>query len=59
MTLILKRNIDMVKMSHRTKNEARVWSRSSKVIAWKDRQTDTQVDTDTHTQYENITLSYT
>ena len=46
MTLILKLDLDMVKMYLHTKNEVSM-SRGSKVIAWTDRQTDTQTDTQT------------
>ena len=49
MTLILKLDLDMVKMYLHTKNEASM-SRGSKVIAWTDRNTDTQTDTQTHRQ---------
>ena len=51
MTLILKLDLDMVKMYHHTKNEVSM-SRHSKVIA--------QTDTQTHTlgQYENITFPH-
>ena len=62
MTLVLKLDLDVVKMSHHTKNEV---SRSthSKVIACTDtqthrhtdRQTHTHTHTHTHTQYEDIT----
>ena len=45
MTLVLKLDLDMVKISHHTKNEVSM-SRHSKVIAQTDRQT--------HRQYENI-----
>ena len=45
MTLILKLDLDMVKMSHHTKNEVSM-SRHSKGIA----------QTDTDRQYENITI---
>ena len=38
MTLILKLDLDMVKIYMHTKNEVSMW-RSSKVIAWIDRQT--------------------
>ena len=52
MTLVLKLDLDIVKMYHHTKNEVSM-STPSKVIA----QTDTQTDTDTHTHRhdENIT----
>ena len=53
MTLVLKLDLDMVKMSYHTKNEVSM-SRHSKVIAC----TDTQTDTDRHRQYENITFLY-
>ena len=49
MTLVLKLDLDIVKMFHHTKDKVSV-SRYSKVIA----RTDTQIDT--HTEYENITL---
>ena len=52
MTLILKLDLDMVKMCLHTKNEVSM-SRGSKVIAWTDinteRKTDTQMDTHTQT----------
>ena len=50
MTLVLKLDLDMVKMYHHTKNEVSL-SRHSKVIACTDRQT--------HRQYENITFPHT
>ena len=50
MTLILKPFLDMVKISHHTKNEVSV-SRHSKDI--------TQTDRQTHRQYENITFQQT
>ena len=53
MTLILKLDLDMVKMYHYTKNEASM-SRHSKVIA----RTDTQTDTHTYRQHENITFPH-
>ena len=54
MTLILKYDLDMVKMYLHTKNEVPSYS-SSKVIAWTDRQTYTETDSNeiityTHTQ---------
>ena len=49
MTLILKFDLDMVKMYYHTKNEVSM-SRHSKVIA--------QTDTQTHRQYENITFPH-
>ena len=54
MTLILKLDLDMVKVSHQTKNEDSM-SRYSKVIACTDTHTHRQTDrhTHTHTQYEN------
>ena len=54
MTLILKLDLDMVKMYHHTKNEISM-STGSKVIAQTDtdRQTDRQTQTDRHN--ENIT----
>ena len=52
MTLILKLDLDIVKMYHHTKNEVSM-SIPSKVIARTDRQTDTH--THTHRHYENIT----
>ena len=52
MTLILKFNLDIVKLYHYTKNELSM-SNISKVIAQTDRQTDTHIHT--HTHYENIT----
>ena len=51
MTLILKPDLDMVKMYHYTKNEV-FMSRHSKVIAQTDGQTHRQ--TQTYRQYENI-----
>ena len=56
MTLILKLDLNMVKMYHHTKNEVSM-SRHSKVIALTDRQTGRH--THTHTQYENITFPHT
>ena len=53
MTLVLKLNLDMVKMYYHTKNGVSM-SRHSKVIACTDRQTDRH--THTHTEYENITV---
>ena len=50
MTLVLKLDLDMVKMYHHTKNEISM-SRHSKVIA--------RTDTETDKQYENITLPHT
>ena len=41
MTLILKLELDMVKMQHHTKNEVSM-STHSKVIAWTDKRTDRQ-----------------
>ena len=62
MTLILKLDLDIVKMSHHTKNEASM-IRHSKVIAQTDRQTDRQTprhaDRLTHRQYESFTFLYT
>ena len=58
MTLILKFDLDMVKMYHHTKNEVSM-SRHSKVIAQTDTQTDTHTDRHTHRQYENITFPHT
>ena len=48
MTLILKLDLDMVKMYYHTKNEVSM-SRHLKIIAHTDRQTDRQTDTHTHT----------
>ena len=48
MTLILKLDLDIVKMYHHTKNEVSM-STGSKVIA--------QTGTHTHTHYENITCT--
>ena len=42
-TLVLKLNLDMVKMYHYTKNEDSI-SRHSKVVACTDTQTDTHTD---------------
>ena len=47
MTLILKFDLDMVKMYLHVKNEVSML-RGSKVIAWTDRNTDRQTDTQTH-----------
>ena len=47
-TLILKLDLDMVKMSHLTINEASM-TRHSKVIAQTGRHTNTQADTQTDT----------
>ena len=60
MTLILKLDLDMVKIYHHTKNEVSM-SRHSKVIAQTDTQTDTLTDRQTHThrQYENIAFPHT
>ena len=73
MTLILKFDLDIVKMYLHTKNEVSML-RGSKVIAWidrntdtqtqrqTDRQTDTQTDRQTHRQTdmtENITYPHT
>ena len=52
MTLILKLDLDIVKMYHHMKNEVSM-STGSKVIARTDRQTDTH--THTHTHDKNIT----
>ena len=41
MTLVLELDLDIIKMSHHTKNEVSM-SRHTKVIACKDRHTDTQ-----------------
>ena len=49
MTLILKPDLDILKMYHHTKNKVSI-SIASKVIA----QTDTQTDSQTHTHDENI-----
>ena len=54
MTLILKLDLDIVKMYHHTKNEDSM-STPSKVIAQTDTQTYRHTDTHTHRQYENIT----
>ena len=48
MTLVLKLDLDMVKMYLHTKNEVSM-SRHSKVIARTDRQTRTHTHTHTHT----------
>ena len=58
MTLVLKLDLDMVKMSHHTKNEFSM-SRHSKVFACTDTQTDRHTDTQIHRQYENITFPHT
>ena len=47
MTLILKLDLDMIKMYLHTNNKASM-SSSSKVIAWTDRNTDRHTDTQTH-----------
>ena len=59
MTLVLKLNLDMVKMHH-TKNEVSM-IRHSKVIARTDTHTDGQTDrlTEIHRQNENITFPHT
>ena len=57
MTLILKLDLDMVKMYLHTKNEVSLL-RGPKVIAWTDRNTDTQTDTQTD-MTENITYPHT
>ena len=54
MTLVLKLDLDIVKMYHHTKNEISM-SRHSKVIARTDRQTHRHTDR----QYENITFPHT
>ena len=54
MTLILKLDLDMVKMYHHTKNEVSM-SRHSNVMA----QIDTQTDRYTHRQYENMNFPHT
>ena len=43
MTLMLKFDLDMIKMYLYTKNEVSMWS-GSKVIAWTDGHTDRQTD---------------
>ena len=53
MTLILKLDLDMVKMYLHTKNEVPM-SSGSKVIAWTDRNTDNR-HTDTHRQTDTQT----
>ena len=57
MTLVLKLDLDMVKMYHYTKNEVSML-RHSRVIACTDKQTDRQIDTQTDRQYENITFPH-
>ena len=59
MTLVLKLDLDMVKMYHHTKNEVSML-RHSKVIVQTDTHThiDTQMDRQTHRQYENITFPH-
>ena len=52
MTLILKLDLDMVKLYHHTKNEVSM-SRHSKVTVQTDRHTHT------YRQYENITFPHT
>ena len=54
MTLILKFDLDMVKMYHHTKNEVSM-STGSKVIAQTDAQTDTHTDTDRQTDTDTHT----
>ena len=56
MTLILKLDLDMVKMCLYTKNEVSMWS-GSKVIAWTDIHIDRQMDRQTDTT-ENITYPH-
>ena len=56
MTLILNLDLDRIKMSCHTKNEVSMSTRS-KVIAQRDTQTDKQ--THTQRQYENITFPHT
>ena len=62
MSLVLKLDLDMVKMYNHTKNEV-FMLRHSNVIAQTDRQTNTQTHRKTHTptdrQYENITFPHT
>ena len=50
MTLILKLDLDMVKMYLHSKNEV-FMSRGSKVIAWTDRNPDTQTDRQNRKHY--------
>ena len=57
MTLILKIDLDMVKMYLHTKNEVPSYS-GSKVIAWTDRQTDGQTHRQTDSS-EIITYPHT
>ena len=60
MTLILKLDPDMVKMYLHTENKVRSWG-SSNVIAWTDRQTRRQTQTDTLRQTDSneiITYPY-
>ena len=54
MTLILKIDLDMVKMYLHTKNEVSM-SRGSKVIAYTDRNTDRQTHRQTDTQTDTQT----
>ena len=54
MALILKLDLDMVKMYLHTKNEVSM-SSSSKVIAWTDRHTDRQTHRQTDTQTDRHT----
>ena len=62
MTLVLKHDLDMVKMHYHTKNEV-FMSRHSKVIAQTHTYTHTHThrwtDRHTHRQYENITFPHT
>ena len=55
MTLVFKRDLDMVKMYQHTKNEVPSYS-SSKVIAWTDRHTDrlSEIITHPHTRMVKI-----
>ena len=53
MTLILKLDLDRVKICHHTKNEVSM-SRHSKVIAQTDTQTDTLTDRHTHTHTDSM-----
>ena len=59
MTFILKRDLDMVKMSHHSNNEVSM-SEDSKVMPEQtDTQTDTHADSKIHRQNENFTFLHT
>ena len=54
MTLVLKRDLDLVKMYLHTKNEVPSYS-GSKVMAWTDKHTDRKTDRQTHTHIHTQT----